>query len=80
LAQQESKAVIWSMNNCKFCENAKKLLTEHNFSFEERNINTDWTKQDLLAVVPNARKVPQIFIDKNLIGGYTELVEYFNSN
>jgi glutaredoxin len=29
--------------------------------------------QDLLAVVPNARTSPQIFLDEDYVGGFTEL-------
>jgi len=41
--------------------------------FEERNINNGWDREDLLAAVPGARTVPQIFLDDKLIGGFTEL-------
>jgi glutaredoxin 3 len=41
--------------------------------FEERNINKDYTKEQLLEAVPTARTVPQIFLDDKLIGGFTEL-------
>ena len=37
-----------------------------------------FTKEDLLKVVPQARSVPQIFIGSKLIGGYTDLINYFN--
>ena len=80
LVQQESSIIVWSKNDCPYCDNAKQLLKIKGLSYEERNINSNWTKSDLLAVVPNARTVPQIFIDKNLVGGYNELVEYFNSS
>ena len=33
------------------------------------------SKEDLLAVAPNARSVPQIFVDGELIGGYNELMK-----
>lgn len=73
------KAVVWSKTTCPFCVKAKDLLKEHNVEYEERNILTDWSKDDLLAAVPNARTVPQIFIDEKLIGGYNDLVDYFNN-
>jgi len=41
--------------------------------FEERNVSTDWTKEQLLEAVPTARTVPQIFLDGELVGGFTEL-------
>jgi len=67
------KAVVWSKDACPFCDQAKSLLKLKNIEFEERNISTDWTREQLLEAVPNARTVPQIFLDEQLIGGFTEL-------
>jgi glutaredoxin len=72
-------AIVWSTSVCTFCKQAKSLLNSKNIPFEERMIGNDWTKEQLLEVVPNARTVPQIFIDGNYIGGYTDLVSYLNS-
>ena len=67
------KVVIWSKNGCTYCEKAKALLKAKDIAFEERNINTGWTKEQLLEAVPTARTLPQIFLDDNYIGGFTEL-------
>ena len=67
------KAVVWSKNACPFCDQAKNLLKLKGIEFEERNISRDWTREQLLEAVPNARTVPQIFLDEELIGGFTEL-------
>ena len=66
-------AIVWSKNACPFCDQAKGLLKMKGIEFEERNINKDWTKEQLLEVVPNARTLPQIFLGDNYIGGFTEL-------
>ena len=66
-------AIIWSKNACPFCDQAKNLLKLKGIEFEERNISTDWTREQLLEAVPDARTVPQIFLDEQLIGGFTEL-------
>jgi glutaredoxin len=71
------KAVVWSKNACPFCDQAKALLKMKGIEFEERNVSKDWTKEQLLEAVPNARTVPQIFIDDKLIGGFTELKKHF---
>jgi glutaredoxin 3 len=49
------------------------LLTQKGYTIEERKIGDGYTKEDLLEAVPTARTVPQIFIDEELIGGFTEL-------
>ena len=72
------KAIVWSNINCHFCEMAKTLLKQKGIEYEERNLAEDWKIQQLLEVVPGARSVPQIFVDDKYIGGYDELVKYFN--
>ena len=67
------KAIVWSKENCPYCLQAKGLLKQKGINFEERNVSQDWTKEQLLAAVPNARTLPQIFLDDNYIGGFTEL-------
>jgi glutaredoxin len=67
------KAVVWSKDSCPFCVQAKGLLKQKGIEVEERNINKDWTKDQLLEAVPDARTLPQIFLDDKLVGGFTEL-------
>jgi glutaredoxin len=67
------KAVVWSKDACPFCVQAKGLLKQKGIEFEERNINKDWTREQLLEAVPDARTLPQIFLDDKLVGGFTEL-------
>lgn len=67
------KAVVWSKEQCPFCEQAKTLLKMKGIEFEERKVGGDWSKEQLLEAVPSARTVPQIFLDDRLIGGFTEL-------
>lgn len=67
------KAIIWSKDQCPYCVQAKNLLASRNIDYEERNINQGWTREQLLEAVPGARTVPQIFIDDQLVGGFTEL-------
>lgn len=67
------KAIVWSKENCPYCVQAKALLSQKGIEFEERKIGDGYTKEDLLEAVPTARTVPQIFLDGELVGGFTEL-------
>jgi len=67
------KAIVWSKDMCSYCEQAKLLLESKGIEYEERKIGKEWTKEQLLKAVPNARTVPQIFLDSEYVGGYTEL-------
>lgn len=67
------KTIVWSRFNCPYCDQAKALLTQKGIVFEERKIGEGWTKEDLLEAVPTARTVPQIFLNDEYVGGFTEL-------
>lgn len=68
--------LVWSKYHCPYCDKAKALLTMKGIEFEERKIGDGWTREDLLESVPDARTVPQIFINNKLVGGYDNLVAY----
>ena len=70
------KVIIWSKYHCPFCDQAKALLTSKSIAFEERKIGDGYTKEELLEAIPTARTVPQIIINDQLIGGFTELRKY----
>ena len=67
------KAIVWSKDSCPFCTQAKALLESRGIEYEERNVSQNWTREQLLEAVPNARTVPQIFLNEELVGGFNEL-------
>ena len=69
-------AIVWSKDNCAFCDQAKALLEQRNIAYEEKKIGHGYTREDLLEAVPTARTVPQIFVNNNHVGGFTELRQY----
>ena len=71
------KAIVWSKDDCPYCVQAKNLLQLKGIQYEERNITQGtWTKEQLLESVPNARAVPQILIDDQIVGGFNELRKF----
>lgn len=85
------KAEIWTKPNCPYCVKAKNLFNikgiEYNevlIGFDESNTptlsenQTISTREALLDRVPNAKTVPQIWLDENYIGGYNELSSFLN--
>ena len=70
------KAIVWTKDNCTFCDQAKALLEQRNIAYEEKKIGYGYTREDLLEAVPTARTVPQIFVNNNHVGGFTELRKY----
>lgn len=85
------KAEIWTKPNCPYCVKAKNLFNIKGVEFDEVLIGFDEnntpalsenqkisTREELLERVPNAKTVPQIWLDDNYIGGYTELAAFWN--
>jgi glutaredoxin len=72
------KAIVWSKPNCQQCTSAKQLLQLNNIEYEEKNIAEGHKIQDLLALVPNAKTMPQVWLDDEHIGGYLELRKKLN--
>jgi len=73
------KAIVWSKFDCPYCDQAKALLKNKGYEIEERKIGAGFTKEQLLESVPNARTVPQIFLDGALVGGFDDLKRHFNT-
>ena len=71
---------IYSKPNCVFCEKAKSMVKNLGFEYEEKMFGKDFKSPEELyeAVGKQVRTMPQIIIDDKHIGGYNELVEYFN--
>jgi glutaredoxin len=72
------KTIVWSKVTCPFCDMAKTLLKNKGIVFEERMIGVNWTREQLLESIPQARTVPQIILNGVLIGGYEQLKAHFN--
>ena len=73
--------VIWSKDNCPFCIKAKEMLSLKGIAYEERNISSgNWSREQLLEAVPNAKTVPQIWLHGRYVGGYTDLEEYYEQH
>ena len=70
--------VIYSKNNCVFCNKAKHLVKSLGLTYEEKKMEEFDSPQAMLEDIgKQVRTMPQIIIDDKHIGGYNELVEYF---
>jgi len=75
------KVTVYMGPSCAFCDAAKRLLVRNNISFQEINISLEQGKmEEMLEKTNGKRTIPQIFFDKNHIGGYVELRELEKNN
>ena len=71
------KIIIYTKDNCPFCDMAKNLMNNKNLQYKEVNVSNDQVKIDeMIKKAAGRRSVPQIFIDGDLIGGFDDLSEY----
>ena len=73
------KIVIYSKTNCVYCTK-KNLWKTSSFDYTEKSLEKDFGSDPskmLEDIGKNVRQMPQIKIDDELIGGYNQLVEYF---
>jgi glutaredoxin 3 len=64
--------VIYTKSNCPNCTTAKALLNSKGIGFEEYVATEDVVKH-LLSQYPEARQMPQIFINDQRVGGLAGL-------
>jgi len=68
-----SKYIIYTQNNCKHCDKAKKRLNKKKYYFEERLLDT--TEKIKRFKKAGYNTVPQVFFH---IGGDEELKDFLN--
>jgi alkyl hydroperoxide reductase subunit F len=67
------KVEIYSQTQCPWCHRAKSLLEKKGVAFEEVFVAGDTPEWDAMIERTGGRTTPQILIDGDVIGGYTEL-------
>ena len=66
--------VIYTKSGCPNCVTAKRLLDDKGLGYQEHDIEQDLEKaQHLRFVHPDARQMPQIFIEGQRVGGLAGL-------
>ena len=69
---------IYSKNNCVFCDKAKITLQKYNPKIYM--LDKDFTREKFFKKFPNAKTFPQIIINSNHVGGYSELKRWIENN
>ena len=71
-----ARVKVFSTGTCPICDKTKNLLKKWGIPYSEIRVDQDRAGLQEMAVLTNgARTVPQIAIDDQWIGGFTELTE-----
>lgn len=65
---------VYTTSACPFCSSAKALLNKRGISYEEINLARDPDGRQQLIDTTGMTTFPQIMIDGQSIGGFTELL------
>jgi len=74
-----AKVEIYATAVCPYCVMAKKLLERKSVAYQEIRVDLDTDKRQEMIKRSRQRTVPQIIINNEAIGGYTDLVALNNS-
>jgi|TARA_R110002012_G_scaffold2398_7_gene11704 glutaredoxin 3 len=66
------EVVIYSKDNCVFCDKAVKLAFIKETKCTVKKLGVDFEMEDMMELFPTARTFPQIILNGENIGGYTE--------
>jgi len=64
---------IYTKSNCPNCVAAKQLLTSKGLDYLEIDVELGSRWENLIKEFPDARQMPQIFIDDERVGGLAGL-------
>tara|TARA_B100000902_G_scaffold153679_1_gene150215 strand:+ start:807 stop:1091 length:285 start_codon:yes stop_codon:yes gene_type:complete len=71
--------IVYSKNNCGYCDKAKALLKGLGLSFKVKKMEEFESVDAMLKDIgKKVRSMPQIKIDGELVGGYNQLIEFYN--
>jgi glutaredoxin 3 len=65
---------VYTTDRCSLCVSAKKLLDKRGIDYEEINLARDADGRARLSCLTGMFTFPQILIDGQLVGGFTELL------
>jgi glutaredoxin 3 len=67
---------IWGKPQCPYCDAAKQFCEQNNYAYEYRQLDIDFTREEVLEHFPEARTFPQIVVNGSKIGGWDQLKIY----
>ena len=68
------KIIIYGTTWCPSCVSAKRFFDEMNLNYEEINIEKENISREQLAEMTGGHTVPQIVINDQCIGGFSDLL------
>ena len=71
---------IWGKPACPSCMKAKATCESRQLQYEYKELGKDFTREQVFEKFPGARTFPQIIVDGEKIGGFTEYKALIDTN
>ena len=74
------KAVLWSKDNCQWCERVRQLFSHCKIDYLEYKLDKDFTRKQFYEEFEEGATFPQVQLDNKHIGGCKDTLHYLQEN
>jgi glutaredoxin 3 len=71
---------VYTRTGCPYCTKIKQVLQGKGYSFTEKQLNRDFTREQFYSQFGPGSTFPQVLLDSKRLGGCTETVKYLREN
>ena len=72
--------IIYTQDMCGYCDAAIREFTRRDWDYTVHNIKNPINYNNLKELIPDLKTVPQIWIEKEHIGGYDDLLVWLRDS
>ena len=70
------KAVLWSRDNCQWCERVRQLFAATKIEYLEYKLDRDFTRVQFYEEFEEGATFPQVQLDNKYIGGCKDTLHF----
>jgi glutaredoxin len=71
---------VYTRTGCPYCTQIKQVLEGKGYSFSEKQLDRDFTREQFYQQFGAGSTFPQILLDSKRLGGCTDTVKYLREN
>jgi len=71
---------VYTRTGCPYCTKIKQVLEGKRYSYTEKQLNRDFSREDFYKQFGQGATFPQVIKDDVRLGGCTETVKYLREN
>ncbi|AGN33696.1 NrdC [Synechococcus phage S-IOM18] len=71
---------VYTRPGCPYCTKVKQVLAGKGYSYTEKILNRDFTRENFYAKFGTGSTFPQVLLDSKRLGGCTDTVKYLAEN